>query len=66
MIDIRPLENCFNSLPTMPIIDRLHSLRMSNSYEEKKIIYDEAMVFLAKQGKIEKWKKVFEKALTNC
>lgn len=65
MIDIRPLETCFNALPSMPIIDRLCALRSSTSYDEKQAIYDEAMVFLDKQGKVEKWKKVFEKALTN-
>ena len=64
MIDIRPLEHRFNSLQSMPIIDRLCALRSSTSHDEKQAIYDEAMIFLEKQGKIKKWKKVFEKALT--
>lgn len=64
MIDITPMENYFNSLPSTPIIKRLNSM-WGKTAEEKKVIYDEAMAFLDAQGKREKWQKAFDRALTN-
>lgn len=64
MIDIKPLENYFNSLSSTPIINRLNKM-WGKSAEEKQAIYNEAMVFLDAQGKREKWQKAFDRALTN-
>lgn len=63
MVDVKPLENYFNSLSSTPIINRLNKM-WSAPREEKQAIYDEAMTFLDSQGKKEKWQKAFDKALT--
>ena len=64
MINIKPMENYFNSLPSTPIINRLNAM-WGKSQEEKQARYNEAMTYLDKCGKREKWQKAFDRALTN-
>ena len=64
MIDITPMVNYFDSLPSTPIINRLNAMR-GKSQEEKQARYNEAMTYLDKSGKREKWQKAFDRALTN-
>lgn len=64
MIDVKPLESYFISLPSTSIINRLNAM-WGKTPKEKKVIYDEAMTFLDAQGKREKWQKAFDRALTN-
>lgn len=64
MIDITPMTNYFNSLPSAPIINRLNAM-WGKSQEEKQARYNEAMTYLDKRGKREKWQKAFDRALTN-
>lgn len=64
MIDIKPLENYFNSLPSTPIINRLNAIK-GKPQEEKQARYNETMTYLDKSGKREKWQKAFDRVLTN-
>lgn len=64
MIDIKPMENYFNSLSSTPIINRLNAMR-GKSQKEKQSRYNEAMTYLDKCGKREKWQKAFDRVLTN-
>lgn len=64
-IDITPMQNYFNSLPSTPIINRLNKLHNAKTLEEKQFIYNEAMQFLDACGKREKWQKAFDNRLTS-
>lgn len=64
MIDIGPIENYFTALSSTPIINRLNAMR-GKSQEEKQSRYNEAMTYLDKCGKREKWQKAFDRVLTN-
>ena len=64
MVDIKPIENYFNSLPSTPIINRLNAMR-GKSQEEKQARYNEAMSYLDKRNKRKKRQKAFDRALTN-